>query len=180
MVRTRVGYAGGAKEDPTYYSLGDHSETIQIDYDPSQLSYEDLLDVFWASHSPTRPTSRQYASIIFYHDDDQKQLALTTKDREEAERGSQLYTDIQPYTAFYLAEGYHQKYRLRQVEELVFEFSAIYSDLEDFVNSTAVARVNGYLGGNGSLEQLEREIDQLGLSAEGREKLLQIGRRRLQ
>ncbi len=175
-----MGYAGGAKEGPTYYSLGDHSETIQIDYDPSQVSYENLLDVFWASHNPTNRSSRQYASIIFYHNDDQKRLALETKAREGTEQGSELYTDILPYTEFYLAEGYHQKHRLRQVEDLVFEFSAIYSDVDDFVNSTAAARVNGYLGGNGTLEQLEREIDQLGLSPEGREKLLKIGRQRLQ
>ena len=179
MVRTRVGYAGGSKEDPTYYNLGDHSETIQIDYDPRQISYEELLNIFWESHRPTRPTSRQYASIIFYHDDDQKQLALATKAREETKQGGAIHTEISPYTAFYLAEGYHQKYRLRQVEDLVFAFSAIYSDLGDFVNSTATARVNGYLGGNGTLEQLEREIDQLGLSPEEREKLLEIGRRRL-
>ncbi len=179
MVRTRVGYAGGAKENPTYYNLGNHSETIQIDYDPEQISYQELLDIFWQSHSPTYRSSRQYASIIFYHDDDQKQLALETKAREENKRGGKIYTEIVPYTEFYLAEGYHQKYRLRQVEELVFEFSAIYADLEDFVNSTAVARVNGYMGGNGTQEQLEREVDQLGLSSEGRERLLKIGRRRL-
>lgn len=71
MIRTRVGYAGGSKENPTYYSLGDHSETIQIDYDPTQISYGQLLEVFWNSHNPTyEPWSRQYMSIIFYHSED--------------------------------------------------------------------------------------------------------------
>ncbi len=179
MVRTRVGYAGGSKDNPTYHSLGDHSETIQIEYDPEVVSYEELLDIFWESHTPTYLASRQYASVIFYHDDDQERLARATKTSVETEQGRNIYTEILPYTQFYLAEGYHQKYRLRQVGDLVSEFSAIYSDLNSFVDSTAVARVNGYLGGNGTLEQLECEIDQLGLSPEGREKLLEIGRRRL-
>ena len=52
MVRTRVGYAGGMKINPTYYDLGDHTETIQIDYDPAKITYEKLLDVFWDSHNP--------------------------------------------------------------------------------------------------------------------------------
>ena len=68
MIRTRVGYAGGTTNNPTYRALGDHAETIQVDYDPTQISYEELLEAFWTSHSPTsRPWSRQYASIIFYH-----------------------------------------------------------------------------------------------------------------
>lgn len=179
MVRTRVGYAGGSKDDPTYYSLGNHSEAIQIEYDPRKISYKELLDTFWESHTPTYMSSRQYASIIFYHDDDQKRLAQATKTHEENKQGGNIYTEILPYTQFYLAEGYHQKYRLRQVDELASEFSAIYPDLESFVNSTAVTRINGYLGGNGTLEQLECEIDQLGLSLEGREKLLKIGHQRL-
>jgi len=53
VVRTRVGYAGGATENPTYHHLGDHTETIQIEYDPARISYQELLDAFWAGHKPT-------------------------------------------------------------------------------------------------------------------------------
>jgi peptide-methionine (S)-S-oxide reductase len=175
-----VGYAGGSKSNPTYRSLGNHSETIQIDYDPTQISYEELLDIFWNEHSPTsRPFSRQYASVIFTHDDEQQRLAEETKAREEAERGQALYTEIVPFTEFWLAEDYHQKYRLRQNRDLVSEFTALYPDLEDFVNSTATARVNGYLGGHGTLAQFEAEIDELGLSTEGREYLTELAQGRL-
>ncbi len=67
MVRTRVGYAGGTKRNPTYYNLGDHTETIQIDYDPTYVSYRELLDIFWESHDPAaRPWSRQYMAVVFY------------------------------------------------------------------------------------------------------------------
>jgi peptide-methionine (S)-S-oxide reductase len=175
-----VGYAGGSKGYPTYHNLGNHSETIQIDYDPSQITYEELLDVFWNNHSPTgRSFSPQYASIIFFHDDEQKQLAMETKEREEADRGRKIYTEILPYTEFWRAEDYHQKYRLRGVKDLMEEYQAIYPDPDDFVDSTAAARVNGTVGGHGTIEQLEEEIDTLGLSAKGEERLREIAQRRL-
>jgi methionine-S-sulfoxide reductase len=175
VVRTRVGYAGGTKANPTYHDLGDHAETIQIDYDPTVVSYEELLGVFWSSHSPTaRPRSRQYMSIIFYHNDEQRQLAMATKDREAARVGGEIYTEIVPAAEFTLAEPYHQKYRLRRVPDLMAEFSATYPDEDDFVASTAVARVNGYLGGNGTCEGLRGEVDSLGLSQAGSAKLLRM------
>lgn len=175
MVRTRVGYAGGTTDNPTYYNLGDYTETLQIDYDPARVSYEDLLSVFWDSHNPVgMPWSRQYMSIIFYHDDEQKRLAEETKAGEEFYLQRQLYTEIVPASAFYLAEDYHQKYRLQGVPELFREFSAIYPEIEDFIASTAVARVNGYIGGYGSEDFLEKHIGDLGLSQEGQEKLLEF------
>lgn len=172
MIRTRVGYAGGQKDSPTYRSLGDHSETIQIDYDPTQITYAELLDVFWSSHSPTaRPWSLQYASLVFYHDEEQKRLAEESRDRLAAELGRPIYTEIVAYDRFYLAEDYHQKYRLRGVKALLSEFEAIYPNALDFVNSTAAARVNGYLGGHGTLASLEAEVGDLGLSPAAQEVL---------
>jgi peptide-methionine (S)-S-oxide reductase len=174
VIRTRVGYAGGTPKDPTYHNLGDHSETIQIDYDPAQISYEDLLEVFWDSHYPAaRPWSQQYASIIFYHDEEQERQATASWEREAAKYESQIFTEIVPLSDFYLAEDYHQKYRLRSVPLLLDEFSAIYPDEADLVDSTAATRVNGYVGGNGTYESLQAEIDKLGLSTEAREFLLE-------
>ena len=173
MIRTRVGYAGGTKENPTYHDLGDHAETIQIDFDPAQISYQELLEVFWQSHSPTsRPWSQQYASIIFYHDEEQMRLALESRDGVAAEKNRPIYTEIVPFSGFTLAEAYHQKYRLQGVEDLRAEFRAIYPDDGDFVNSTAAARVNGYLGGHGTLEALQAAIENLGLSPTAQEELL--------
>jgi methionine-S-sulfoxide reductase len=175
-----VGYAGGSKSNPTYRSLGHHSETIQIDYDPDVISYGELLEIFWSSHNPvSRSISSQYGSVVFYHDGDQKSLAEKVKGRQEDEMGRQLPTEIVPYTEFWLAENYHQKYRLRGAEDLMEEFRAMYPDPRDFVDSTAAARVNGYVGGNGTLEQFEEEVDELGLSPEGRERLEGIARRRI-
>lgn len=180
MVRTRVGYAGGEKENPTYRSLGSHSETIQIDYDPSKISYRDLLSVFWDSHNPVfRPVSQQYASIIFYHNEEQKALAEETKSELEARRGHTIYTLIVPFSRFYLAEDYHQKYYLRQDSRLAKDFEAIYPDVEDFISSTSAARVNGYLGGYGDTETLQNDIDSFGLSEGGKKRLLDIAGRGL-
>jgi peptide-methionine (S)-S-oxide reductase len=83
-------------------------------------------------------------------------------------------------TSLILAEDYHQKYHLRQQRNLMQEFKGIYPQNDDFVNSTAAARVNGYLGGYGSPQELEAVIDQLGLSPAGRQFLLSMvkGRRR--
>ena len=170
-----MGYAGGRKADPTYSDLGDHSETIQIDYDPAQISYQELLDVFWSSHSPTaRPLSRQYASIIFYHTEEQKRLAEASRDREAATSGTPIYTEIVPFAQFYLAETYHQKYRLQQVPALLREFRAIYPQDGEFIDSTAAARVNGYLGGYGALDALQAGIRDLGLSPTAQQKVLDL------
>ena len=172
-----MGYSGGTSDQPTYRRIGDHSETIQIEYDPAQVSYAELLDVFWDGHSPTsRSWSRQYMSIIFYHNDEQKRLAIETRDREAARTDAEIFTEIVPFSEFYLAEDYHQKYWLQQVPELTQEFEDMYPDAGDFVNSTAAARVNGYLGGHGTFEGLQAEIDSLGLSPVGREKLMDIVR----
>jgi methionine-S-sulfoxide reductase len=168
-----VGYAGGEKESPSYHDLGDHTETIQIDYDPERISYDELLMVFWNNHSPTVPRiAQQYKSAVFYHDEEQKRLAIASKDKEAASLGKKIYTEIIPYSGFNLAESYHQKHRLRSHGDLMKEFEAIYPITKDFVNSTAAARVNGYLAGYGTRAQLEAELDILGLSPAARDKLL--------
>lgn len=90
--------------------MGDHSETVQVDYDPSVISYDELLAEFWASHRPTRrAASRQYASAIFYATGAERHAAEASKQALEASVGT-LYTDIVPLERFYLAEDYHQHY----------------------------------------------------------------------
>lgn len=175
MVRTRVGYTGGTKKAPTYHSLGDHTETIQIDYDPSQISYNDLLNIFWRNHNPSsRAWSRQYMAAVFYHNDEQKKLAEESRGREASKRDKRIQTQILPFTAFYRAEDYHQKYRLRRERNLLQEFERIYPADGDLVDSTAAARVNGYLGGHGTAGDLKTDLNRLGLSAEGGRYLLRI------
>jgi len=169
-----VGYAGGAKENPTYHNLGDHTETLQIDYDPSKISYETLLELFWKEHDPTsRAWSRQYQAVVFYHDEEQKRLAVAGRDRMAAKLGKIIYTEVLPYSRFYAAEGYHQKYYLRQHRQILMQFQQHYPQAADLMNSTAAARVNGYLGGYGTSAALETDIDRLGLSGAAREELVE-------
>ena len=116
-------------------------------------------------------------SAVFYHNDAQKDLALETRNREEARRGRRIITELLPATTFYVAEDYHQKYFLRAEASLMREFRAMYPDPKDFMNSTAAARVNGYLEGNGSKDMIRKELDQLGLSPEASQTLLLLWER---
>jgi peptide-methionine (S)-S-oxide reductase len=173
VIRTRVGYSGGTKRNPTYHDLGDHSETVQIDFDPARVSYEQLLDFFWKAHDPTsRSWSRQYRAALFFHNEEQKRSAEESRDREAARIRGKIRTEILPAAEFYLAEGYHQKYYLRLNSFLSTDFRQIFPSEMDFVNSTAATRVNGYIGGYGTITALKEELDQLGLSEEGRKRLL--------
>jgi peptide-methionine (S)-S-oxide reductase len=177
VVRTRVGYCGGTLKDPTYHNIGDHSESIQVDYDPAKLTFNRILDRIWVSHNPCGTAfSRQYMSAIFYQSDEQKTAIEASKVQIEEKLGKIVKTAILPLTKFYLAEDYHQKYELRCNADLMKEFAAIYPDAKDFVNSTAAARVNSYLGGQGSVQQLKSEIDLLGLSEDGKKRLQQFVR----
>jgi methionine-S-sulfoxide reductase len=173
VVRTRVGYAGGSSDNPTYRNLGNHSEAIQIDYDPDMLSYKELLDVFWDSHDPALSSwSRQYKKAVLYHDNKQKKIAEGSRALLAASIKGKIKTEILPLIEFYLAEDYHQKHMLRGHAELMEEFNIIYPSVEGLLFSTAVARVNGYLGGNGTCDMLKKEIHTLGISEKGNKRLL--------
>jgi peptide-methionine (S)-S-oxide reductase len=175
IVRTRVGYAGGKKENPTYYDLGDHTESIQIDFDPDQLSYDDLLRLFWKDHDPRhRAYNRQYIAAAFPQGDRQLRLLQESRDRLAATLRGEIVTEILPDAEFYRAEGYHQKYYLRNVGEIMRDFEQIYPGEQDFVDSTAAAGVNGYIGGYGSAEQFSRDVESLGLSERSRNRLEKI------
>ena len=173
VIRTRVGYAGGTTKDPTYYNLGDYTETVQLDFDPSEVTYEALVEAFFAAHDATQPAGRrQYMSAIFVRDADQERIARAVTQRLQAASKDVIQTQILPATEFYLAEDYHQKYALQGDSLLLGEFRAIYPDLWDLVDSTAATRVNAYLYGYGTPEQLRAELDGLGLSAAGKDRLL--------
>lgn len=166
--------------DPTYRRIGDHTECFQVDFDPEVVSYDDLLALFWQSHDPTRGSySTQYASLILTHDDAQLEAARASCRRMEELLGRRVLTAIAPLERFYLAEEYHQKYRLRNDPPIMAEFRAMYPQDRDFVNSTAAARVNGFLDGCGTKATLDREIAGFGLSPAACDRLAQVvaGRR---
>ncbi len=122
VASTAVGYCGGHTENPTYEqvctSRTGHAETVQVEYDPTKVSYEVLLDVFWKSHDPTQLNRQgadfgsQYRSVIFYHSSEQKTAAEASKTKLEASgrHPRPIVTQIVPAPTFWRAEEYHQQY----------------------------------------------------------------------
>lgn len=116
------GYAGGQVANPTYEQIctgtTGHAEVIQIGFDPDQISFTDLMEVFYATHDPTTLNQQgadrgtQYRSVVFYHDETQKQLAEELRARLDArgEFGATIVTEITPISEYYPAENYHQNY----------------------------------------------------------------------
>lgn len=175
MIRTRVGYAGGTTENPSYRAIGDHIEAVEVVFDPGVISYGRLLQVFREGHDPGAvPRKRQYMSAIFPRGEGQKRLAVRSLEEMTARRGGKIFTKILPGATFHTAETYHQKFALRGKPDLLKEYETIYPDGKEFLESTAVARVNGYAGGYGTCDTLRREIGTLGLTPAGRRRLEEI------
>ena len=114
------GYSGGQTENPTYGHVSTgrtgYAEVIQITFNPEVLSYEILLEIFFATHDPTTlnrqgaDVGTQYRSIILYHSDEQKQTAYKIIQEQQSEYKDPIVTQLEPYTKFYKAEDYHQNY----------------------------------------------------------------------
>jgi peptide-methionine (S)-S-oxide reductase len=110
VLATRVGYAGGTTENPSYTDLGDHTETLEVTFDPAQVSYEELLEHFWRQHDPTVEFKPQYQSAIFPADTAQQQAATASKEAEQTRQRKPIVTRIEPGVRFWQAEEYHQNY----------------------------------------------------------------------
>jgi peptide-methionine (S)-S-oxide reductase len=112
VIDTAVGYAGGHQPNPSYPQVctgsTGHAEVVQVEYDPETVSYDELLNTFLSVHDPHIQEKAQYRSVIFYHDDEQKQLAERLVRAENGERP--LATAVEPAPTFYRAEEYHQQY----------------------------------------------------------------------
>ena len=122
MTAATSGYAGGTTENPTYEEVCSHqtghAEVVEVEFDPTQVTYEQLLDIFWSNHDPTTRDRQgpdigsQYRSVVFYHSPAQKTAAEAKK--EALDRGGRfrrpIVTQIEPAPTFYRAEEYHQRY----------------------------------------------------------------------
>lgn len=122
VVETTVGYLGGHTANPTYKDVCSdetgHAEVVQVTFDPSKVSYDKLLDVFWSAHDPTTLNRQgpdigtQYRSAIFFHSPEQERQARASKEKLQASGKFRrpIVTEITPASTFYAAEDYHQKY----------------------------------------------------------------------
>lgn len=162
VARTRVGYAGGTEPDPTYFSLGDHTEVVQVAYDPAELSYADLLEVFWSGHDwHSSAPKRQYRSVVLAHDDEQYEAARRERDALADRTGTPVETAVERREEFYAAELFHQKYELRSVSAVGDELETLYGDA--FAESTVTARLNGFVAGRGEPAQRDALLASLDL-----------------
>jgi peptide-methionine (S)-S-oxide reductase len=124
VTTTRVGYTGGHTEDPSYYDVCSdttgHAEAVEVEFDPEQVSYETLLDLFWRSHDPTQGNRQgpdvgsQYRSAVFFHSPEQQEQALASKARVQAQLPIPVTTEVVPAETFFEAEDYHQQYFEKQ------------------------------------------------------------------
>jgi peptide-methionine (S)-S-oxide reductase len=122
VVSTAVGYMGGTFASPTYEAVctnkTGHAEVVQVEYDPAQVAYEELLKVFWENHDPTTlnrqgpDVGTQYRSAVFYHTPEQKAAALASKEQlqQQGSFGRPIVTEFSPASTFWRAEEYHQQY----------------------------------------------------------------------
>lgn len=120
VVDAAVGYEGGSYPDPTYHDVctgqTGHAEVLEVTYDPAQVSYDTLLNVFWENHDPTTLNRQgpdhgtQYRSAIFTHTPEQQALAEASKEAHQNDFKKPIVTEITPASTFYRAEEYHQQY----------------------------------------------------------------------
>ena len=126
VTSTAVGYIGGKLPNPTYEEVctdqTGHAEAVEVEFNPDEISYQELLDVFWKNHNPTTlnrqgpDVGNQYRSAIFYHDEQQKEIAQKSKESLDSSTAfdDPIVTQIMPAPKFYKAEEYHQKYFKKQ------------------------------------------------------------------
>ncbi len=129
VIKVTSGYSGGHVENPTYEQVSTgttgHAESVQIEFDPTVISYNEILDIFWQIHDPTQLNRQgndigpQYRSVIFYHDERQKEIALKSKAELEKEKifDKPIVTEITAFERFYPAESYHKNYYDRNSDE---------------------------------------------------------------
>ncbi|HSJ38018.1 MAG TPA: peptide-methionine (S)-S-oxide reductase MsrA [Planococcus sp. (in: firmicutes)] len=174
VLRTRVGFAGGTSPNPTYRHMGDHTETVEIDFDPAVISYEEILSEFWLNHYPNRGNykGRQYISLLRYHGDRQKEAIDGVKREMEKKLGESIETDIAAFDNFTLADERHQKYYLKRYPNTLEQLQDLFPKPEHLVDSTFAARLNGFVKGYGKMQGLKNEIASWNIEEENRGILL--------
>ncbi|ARF13893.1 peptide methionine sulfoxide reductase [Sporosarcina ureae] len=174
VIRTRVGYTGGTTVAPTYKTIEDHTETVEIDYDPTSISYEEILLHFWRNHYPNRDQykGQQYVSSLRFHNQQQKLIIDLVKSEMEKELGEPIETEITPVGHFTLAEDRHQKYYLKRYPNVLDKLYWLYPSEESLINSTFAARLNGFVKGFGTRDQIVTEIESWPLPENARQQLI--------
>jgi peptide-methionine (S)-S-oxide reductase len=164
--------------------MGDHTEAVAIDFDPAVISYEALLERFWASHHcGSGSWGRQYMNAVFYHNDGQRMLAEASRKTAARKQGlapDKAKTAILPVGRFTYAEGYHQKYALPRNSEVRLFLQEVYPSAKELADSTVATRLNAFLGSgyDRDVAVLENEIATYGLPEKLEAQVLEKARKR--
>lgn len=174
VVRTRTGYAGGTASDPTYRHMGDHTETVEVDFDPVVLAYDDILRVFWNGHRPENINGykgRQYQSMLLYRSPEQKDAIERVLEERRVSGKGEPATEIGPFSVFYAAEERHQKYYLKRYPHAVERLLTLYGSIAEMDRSTLAARLNGLAKGYANRSGVLEDISRWPLPEEERERI---------
>ncbi|AZN41868.1 peptide-methionine (S)-S-oxide reductase [Paenibacillus albus] len=177
IIRTRVGYAGGTLDQPTYRQLGDHTETVEMDYDTRILSLENVLDIFWSNHNPVNINDykgRQYQSLILYRDQNQLDVIQKVMKKREEQGKGKPDTELASFNRFYPAEDRHQKYYLKRYPSAIEELSKLFPSPQELTNATLAARLNGLAKGYTNLRTILDEIHTWPISEDEKGNLHQL------
>lgn len=135
--------------------MGDHTEVVQVDFDPAETRFEDLLNFFDRIHNPSRQKpKRQYWNAVFYHHDDQEELVRSHYQQHPDLDPQSIETSILPVRSFTQAEDYHQKYYIQQQGSLFQQLLEHFPDFQAFVDDPLVAQINAFLAGALSQQKL--------------------------
>ncbi|MGN7359732.1 peptide-methionine (S)-S-oxide reductase MsrA [Paenibacillus sp. SAF-054] len=177
VLRTRTGYAGGTLVNPTYRRMGDHSESVELVYEPEILPYEQILRVFWDHHNPVNINGykgRQYQSLLLYRSSEQKEaIDRVLEERRESGRGEPA-TEVHPLTTFHPAEEKHQKYYLKRHPDAVAKLLTLYPSRADMDESMLAARLNGLAKGYANRSAVIEEVMEWPLPQAERERIMTL------
>lgn len=156
--------------------MADHTECLEIDFDPQVIAFEEIVKHFWKSHNPNRGNykGRQYLSILLFHDYEQKEMIERVRVSLEKLMAYKIDTEIAPYQGFTLAEAGHQKYYLKRYPKAMEKLMSYYETHEQIVDATLVARLNSFVKGYGTLSDLKVEMAGWNVPEEMKEELVAL------
>ncbi|NOV02284.1 peptide-methionine (S)-S-oxide reductase MsrA [Paenibacillus planticolens] len=180
VIRTRVGFAGGTTDNPTYRQLGDHTEVVEVDFDSVNVKLETILQVFWSAHNPVNINDykgRQYKSLVLFRDPEQLRIISEVMKSYEEQGNETPDTEVAPFSGFYIAEDRHQKYYLKRFPDAIDKLRPLFPTEEELTNATLAARLNGLSKGYTNMEKIIKEIRTWHLNGEEQEEIIHLIKR---
>ncbi|SFT12921.1 peptide-methionine (S)-S-oxide reductase [Paenibacillus sp. BC26] len=177
ITRTRVGFAGGTTDNPKTRHTGDHTEMVEIEFDPAIVRLETILALFWNNHNPANINNyrdRLYNSLVLYRDKAQLSVIQEVmKSRGEQGKGVPA-TEYMPYTVFYPAEDRHQKYFLKRFPDAIAKLRTLFPTDDELTQATLAARLNGIAKGFANMDQIIQEIRTWPIGREEQEEIIHL------